>query len=94
MPMNASGSYSPYTGIPSSVSKDKTRPFRSWTEVCRAVGGQQLESSAVSDRAAIEDFLSILAGCSDPYENVPGKYWDLSPSEHLPIVTFIRSSYQ
>jgi hypothetical protein len=74
----------PYTGIPSSV-KDKTRSFRSWTEVCRAVGGQQLESSAV-DRKAIQDFLSILAGCSDPFEDVPGKYWDLSPSGCRSIV--------
>jgi len=78
---------SPYTGIPSSVDKDKTQFIRSWTEVCRAVGGQQLESSVdIGDHAAIEDFLSILAGCSDPFEDVPGKYWDLSPSGHMPIV--------
>jgi hypothetical protein len=79
-------SESPYTGIPSSA-KDKTRLFRSWTEVCRAVGGQQLKSSAKAvDHAAIQDFLSILAGCSDPFEEVPGKYWDLSPSGKMPIV--------
>jgi len=82
-----SESPSSYTGIPSSVSMDKTRPIRNWTEVCRAVGGQQLESSvAIGDRAAVKDFLSILAGCSDPFEDVPGKYWDLSPSGHIPIV--------
>ena len=76
----------PYTGIPLSVTKAETRTFRSWTEVCRAVGGQQLESSAVEDRAAIQDFLSILAGSSSPFEDVPGKYWDLSSSGLVPIV--------
>jgi len=77
---------SPYTGIPSSVTERRT--FRSWTEVCRTVGGQQLEASAVDpvDRRAIEDFLSILAGSPDPFIDVPGKYWDLSPSGHSPIV--------
>jgi hypothetical protein len=75
-----------YTGIPSSVSKAATRSIRSWTEVCRTVGGQQLESSAVVNRAAIQDFLSILAGCPDPFKDMPGKYWDLSPSGLNPIV--------
>jgi hypothetical protein len=55
----------PYTGIPATIAAG-IRPFRSWTEVCRAVGGQQLESSTV-DRAAIQDFLSILAGCADSF---------------------------
>ena len=44
---------SPYTSIPSSVTKVET--LRSWTEVCRAVGGQHLESSAEVDRDAIQD---------------------------------------
>jgi hypothetical protein len=78
---------SPYTGIPSSVCDDAKQSIRSWTEVCRTVGGQQLESSAVlADRAAIQDFLSILAGSPDPFNDVPGKYWDLSPSGQNPIV--------
>ena len=78
---------SPYTGVPLSVTKVNMRTFRSWTEVCRSVGGQQLESSAVmADRKAIEDFLSILAGSTDPFKDVPGKYWDLSPFGLNPIV--------
>jgi hypothetical protein len=77
----------PYTGIPSSVTEDKSRSFRSWTEVCRAVGGQQLESSVPKDdRIPIQDFLSILAGSPDPFKDVPGKYWDLSPSGQNPIL--------
>jgi hypothetical protein len=75
---------SPYTGIPALL-KGVIRPFRSWLEVCRTVGGQQLESSAV-DRVAIEDFLSILAGSVDPFKVIPGKYWDLSASGQNPIV--------
>jgi hypothetical protein len=73
----------PYKGIPSSY-KASTYTFRSWPECCRAVGGQQLESSAL-DRKAIEDFLSILAVCRNPFEDVPGKYWDLSPLGRNPI---------
>jgi hypothetical protein len=73
-----------YTGIPSSY-QGKTYAFRSWPEVCRAVGGQELESSALNHRA-IEHFLSILAACSNPLKEVPGKYWDLSPSGRNPIV--------
>ena len=76
--------YKPYTGIPSSY-KDEKFSFRSWTEVCRAVGGQDLESSALN-RGAIQDFLSILAVCRNPLKDVPGKYWDLSPLGRLPIV--------
>jgi hypothetical protein len=79
----------PYIGIPKSA-EAKTRFIRSWTEVCRAVGGQQLKSSAVVDRDAIEDFLSILAGCADPFKDVPGKYWDLSPSGQVPIENLTR----
>ena len=78
---------SPYTGIPSSACNAATRSIRTWTEVCRIVGGQQFESSVVKeDRAAIQDFLSILAGSLDPFNDVPGKYWDLSPSGLNPIV--------
>jgi hypothetical protein len=69
---------SPYTGIPSSVTG--TRSIRSKTEVRRAVGGQQLESSALEADPVILDFLSILAGSSDPFNDVPEKYWDLRPS--------------
>ena len=76
----------PYTGIPSSVSKGDTCFIRNWIEVCRIVGGQRLESSAVLDRSATTDFLSILAGSPDPFKDVPGKYWDLSPSGCRPIV--------
>jgi hypothetical protein len=79
-------SESPYSGIPLSVTETEKRFIRSWTEACRAVGGQQLESSAVVDRVAIRDFLSILAGSADPFKDVPGKYWDLSPSGQKPIV--------
>jgi hypothetical protein len=80
----------PYSGIPPSSSQSK-QSFRSWTEVCRAVGGQQLESSVtVDDRAAIQDFLSILAESSDPFEEVPGKYWDLSSSGLNPIVELCK----
>lgn len=74
----------PYTGIPRSL-KSECHSFRSWTEVCRAVGGQQLEHSALN-RDAIEDFLSLLAGCKNPFKDVPGKYWDLSPLGQKPIV--------
>ena len=74
----------PYTGIPSLL-KAETYSFRSWAEVCRAVGGQQLESSALNCDA-IEDFLSILAKCGHPFKDVPGKYWDLSPLGKKPIV--------
>jgi hypothetical protein len=73
-----------YTGIPSSYGAGK-HTFRSWPEICRAVGGQELESSALN-HAAIEDFLSILAGCDNPFKDVPGKYWDLSPLGRNPIV--------
>jgi hypothetical protein len=72
-----------YKGIPSSY-KAGTLTFRSWTEVCRAVGGQELESLALNHRP-IQDFLSILAGCSNPLKDVPGKYWDLSPLGKKPI---------
>ena len=72
--------------IPTSV---YTQSFRSWIEVCRAVGGQQLGSSAVN-RGAIEDFLSILAGSTNPFTDVPGKYWDLNPSNHKSIVDLAR----
>ena len=48
----------PYIGILKSV-EAKTWSICSWTEVCRAVGGQQLKSSAVVDRDTIEDFLSV-----------------------------------
>jgi hypothetical protein len=75
---------SPYTGIPELL-KDVTRPFCSWLEVCRSVGGQHLKFSAV-DPVAIEDFLSILAGTVDPFKDVPGKFWDLSASGQNPIV--------
>jgi hypothetical protein len=81
-------SESPYSGIPASVKA--TRNLRSWTEVCRAVGGQHLESSPVVDKNAIQDFLSILAGCVDPYKDVPGKYWDLSPLGQNSIVDLTR----
>jgi hypothetical protein len=75
----------PYTGIPSSY-KAGTYNFRSWPEVCRAVGGQELESSALNHRP-IQDFLSILAVCgNNPLKDVPGKYWDLSPLGGNPIV--------
>jgi hypothetical protein len=76
----------PYTGIPSSVTMDGTRPFRGkWKEICASVGGLPLESSAVTeDRAAIEDFLSILSVSLDPFNDVPGIYWDLR-SENLGI---------
>ena len=72
----------PYTGVPSSITK---ATFRSWTEVCRSVGGQKLEEHAVN-RDAIIDFLSILAASEDPLEDVPGKFWDLSPQNPLAIV--------
>ena len=74
----------PYTGIPSSY-KAGTFTFRNWTEVCRSVGGQGLEKSALNGHP-IEDFLSILAVCDKPLKNVPGKYWDLSPLGRNPIV--------
>lgn len=67
------------------LKKKKMHRFRSWTEICRAVGGQELESLAL-DHVAIEHFLSILAGCkSHPLRDVPGKYWDLSPLGRNPI---------
>jgi len=77
-----------YTGIPSSFNAG-TYTFRSWPEICRAVGGQDLESS-VLNRAAIEDFLSILAACRNPFKDVPGKYWDLSPLGQNPIADLSR----
>ena len=78
----------PYTGIPP-LFQGKTYSFRSWIEVSRSVGGQQLESSTVN-RGAIEDFLSILAGCNDPFKHMPGKYWDLSPLGQNPIVDLTK----
>jgi len=79
----------PYTGIPASVRAGDQKTFHSWIEVCHAVGGQQLESSAVNC-VAIEDFLSILAGCVDPFKDVPGKYWDLSPFGQDPIANLTQ----
>ena len=73
---------SPYTGVLSSITK---ATFCSWTEVCHSVGGQKLEESAVNCDT-ITDFLSILAGSSDPLKDVPGKFWDLSPQNPLAIV--------
>lgn len=75
---------SPYTGIPPSI-KAEIATFRSWEEVCRAVGGQQLETSVVNGDA-IRDFLSILVLSADPFKEIPGKYWDLSPLGKNPIV--------
>jgi hypothetical protein len=75
---------SPYTGIPPST-KAEIDTFRSWEEVCRAVGGQQLETSVVNGDA-IRDFLSILVLSADPFKEMPGKYWDLSPFGKTPIV--------
>ena len=76
-----------YTGIPASFKGEK-RDFRSEFEVCRAVGGQNLDTSG-ADLTAIEDFLSILAaGIS--FKDVPGKYWDLSPLGRNPIVNLTR----
>jgi hypothetical protein len=78
----------PYTGIPASF-KAETHAFRSWTEICRAVGGQHLNASA-DDRVVIDHFLSILAGCENPFNDVPGKYWDLSPLGHIPLVNLTK----
>ena len=78
----------PYTGIPASF-KGKTHAFRSWIEICRAVGGQQLNASA-DDPVVIGHFLSILAGCENPFNDVPGKYWDLSPLGHTPLVNLAK----
>ena len=78
----------PYTGIPASF-KAKTHAFRSWTEICHAVGGQQLNASADA-RVVIDHFLSILAGCENPFNDVPGKYWDLSPLGHSPLVNLAK----
>jgi hypothetical protein len=85
---------SPYTGIPSSVPKTETRNIHSWTQACRTVGGQHLEASAAEevDRRAIQDFLEILAGSDDPFKDVPGKYWDLSPSGLNPMVKLCNAS--
>ena len=44
-----------------------------------------MESSVV-DHIAIKDFLSILAMSANPFKDVPGKYWDLSPLGQDPIV--------
>ena len=55
---------SAYTDIPSLVEVE-VWSFCSWAEVCHAVRGQQLGSLAVNE-VAIMDFLSILAGSSDP----------------------------
>lgn len=63
--------------------------FRSWTEVCRAVGGQGLEFSTLNS-IAIEDLLSILAICDNPFKDVPGKYWDLSPLGRKLIVDLTK----
>jgi hypothetical protein len=80
----------PYTGIPLSVRKSGN--FRSWIEVCRAVGGQHLDPSSVNtvNSVAIQDFLSILTWCDDPLRDVPGKYWDLSPLGQKPIAEFTK----
>jgi hypothetical protein len=78
----------PYTGIPSSFD-GKTHHLRGLTEACRAVGGHQLQSSALNGQAIV-DFLSILAGCKNPFKEVPGKYWDLSPLGRNPIVDLSR----
>jgi hypothetical protein len=73
----------PYTGIPPST---PTAILRSWTEVCRAVGGQHLQPSVVpEDRNAIRDFLSILAESPDPFKDIPAKYWDLTQSGQNPL---------
>jgi hypothetical protein len=79
---------SPYTGIPSSITIAKTESFSKCIDVSRTVGNQHLEYSVatVDHRTAIEDFFSILVECADPFNDVPGKYWDLSPSGRLPIV--------
>ena len=74
----------PYQPLTSGVSY-----FGSWTQVCRSVGGQGLESSALN-ADAVDDFLSILARSEKPFKDVPGKYWDLSPLGSKPLVDLTK----
>jgi hypothetical protein len=63
----------PYSGAPSIM----TVEFKSWQEVVRAVGGQNMQFSGVNEKA-IMDFLGCLLSTRNPLQDVPGKYWDLS----------------
>ena len=74
----------PYQGPPVETSAN---PFKHWTAVCRAVGGQRLFSSEKS-RDPIRDFLAALLASQQPFHEVPGKYWDLSPGNGEPLVSF------
>jgi len=61
--------------------------FNNWTAVCRSVGGQGL-SSMEKSRDPITDFLSALSVSRQPFHEVPGKYWDLSPGNGEPLASF------
>jgi hypothetical protein len=55
--------------------------FKTWTKVCRSVGGQAFESlPATSNFESIQEFLVALeTSRHQPLHGVPAKFWDLSP---------------
>jgi hypothetical protein len=61
--------------------------FEHWFALCSAVGGKGLSDSG-GGRAPITDFLVALLASKDPFHDVPGKYWDLSPGNGQPLKSF------
>jgi hypothetical protein len=50
--------------------------------VLRSVGGQHLDFSSKKSQLPISDFVNILANATDPFNQVPGVYWDLSSDNY------------
>ena len=76
----------PYQG-PSPAFAESHNPFERWVNLCHAVGGQGL-SSSVTNHAPIANFLVALLCSERPFQEVPGKYWDLSPESREPLKLF------
>ena len=58
--------------------------FSSWHYVCSTIGGQGLSSSEINC-SPITDFLDALMNSKQPFRDMPGKYWDLSPANTNPL---------
>ena len=76
----------PYQG-PSPAFAKSPNHFEDWSSICGAVGGKGLSASQ-NGRAPITDFLVALLASKEPFHDVPGKYWDLSPGNSEPLKSF------